>query len=134
MKKKTYAEKIMSLKRKVANAMQGEQAVGIYYTKFYRSKQFNIIVDEGVDEENNEIAKCIRFLNVEKIVKNDDGKFVKTWTPWYAAFDMTAIEPHSEITLKVPKEKEGLFAGKGLWQLKKWCKMLDVKCIHVVGV
>ncbi len=129
-KKKTYAEKVISLERKVTNALQEKKAVGMYFAGFYGAGQFNLVVDE----KSNEKVKVIRLLNVEKIVQNEDGRFVNTCTSWYAAFDMNAIEPHSEVTLEVPKDKAGLFAGKGQWQLRKWCKMLDVAYINVVGV
>ena len=53
---------------------------------------------------------------------------------FYVIFDTNKIERGSCVTMEVPKGKEGIFIGTKGWQVKEWCKMLDVQRINVIGV
>ena len=72
-----------------------------------------------------------RILRVGRIPKDSEGEI--TYTNWYAVFNVTELTPESIITLEVPKGKEGLFAGTGMWQRGYWCEALGVKSISIVG-
>ncbi len=132
MKKKTYAEKADNLWQEASQKILGKQAVGIFNTDFYSLSQLQFSRTESLDGSDRE--RCILFLNVQRMIPTKSGGFEKVHTRWYAAFDMKKIAPNSIVTLYVPKEKIGLFSGKWKWQLKEWCKELNVKYIHVVAM
>ncbi len=114
-------EMALELSQQVLEALSNKQAVGIFNSNLDDSDEI-VLYNENLD---------VRILRVKKISKDKLDK--KICTNWYAAFNMSKIFPEAIITLEVPKTKEGLFAGLKRWQLKEWCKELNVKYINIVG-
>lgn len=117
MDKKTalaFAEQVME-------SLSGKKAVGIFNSNLDDSDEI-VIYGEDID---------IKVLRVKRIDKNNPDNTIAT--NWYAAFDMSKNNSGEVVELEVPKTKEGLFAGSKQWQVKEWCKELNVKYIHVVS-
>ena len=87
------------------------------------------------------ISICFNFkaeLNLDKI-EYRNGNFVAfpvfsglgKRTAYVAVFRTDINLNGTFIRLKVPAGKEGIFVGRGGWQLKSWCGILGAKKIIV---
>ena len=114
-KARKYAEEVVKPlieENKIKALLKGREAVGVKLT-----------MEEG---------KNFGFI-VENVYYHGRFGFMKT--EYTAIFDKKAAEISSkDITLEVPKGTEGLFIGRGGWQVKHWSKLLGHRRINVVGV
>lgn len=109
----------------VKDKLNGELAVG-FYGNHYRNKVEDFLLN----------GQHIKVLPVKVIQKdeNEEGKTQKKYTGYFAAFDVDEIELNSEVELKVPNKKIGMFVGKDAWQVAEWCRKLGLKKIKVTGI
>lgn len=122
------SEKWENLAQQVAMAMESRRnpetvAVSIFNEDLEKCDEAELVI---VNQH------CYKLLNVKRRIPVNNEGTEEVATDWYAVIDKEAYEPKSEIQLEVPIGKGGLFAGTQCWQLKKFCKMLDVKCVKVI--
>lgn len=93
-------------------------------------------VGKAIDGLDEEMAKLVSSNSKEiKVlpVKANSGRS----TGYFAIFNLAEIEGRErsdKITMEVPKGKEGLILGAGLWQVSEWVKFSWLRKLHVAKI
>lgn len=109
----------------LVEALNGRPAIGLTY------ELYNL--PYWLDEKTNFVhnGKSLMFVPVCTFgIKY--GEELYYLSDRYAIFDMKNLPSDGILELPVPAGSEGLFIGRGGWQVKKWCEMLGLKRINVV--
>ena len=90
----------------------------------------------GIGNEKDLVLNDDHFKMIRVLIPREtwwSGKYTEA-TDYYVVFDVNKIELGSEVTVSVPKGKEGLFVGRNGWQVKEWSKKLGLSRVNIVGV
>lgn len=132
-----YAIKQMELYQKLKSILpEGEYA-----------QAFDAYAEDGLElSETKELTfngESFLILPIKRLVplynnvwyldgENASMDFIKDYTGWNLVIGINLIKPFSNLEIKVPKGKKGLFIGKGGWQVKEISKQLKYRRINFV--
>lgn len=128
----TIPENVMAAVRNEENINRSKE----WYETLRKMVAGKHAVSKAIDGLDEEMAKLVSS-NSEEIkvlpVKANSGRN----TGYFAIFNLAEIEGREysdKITMEVPKGKERLILGAGLWQVSEWVKFSWLRKLHVARI
>lgn len=106
----------------------------------YTSDSFYYIDEDEsdiyIDGEKIKVLDVIRMKTFRPVTWYDDFEtdIMPLLTQYKLIVNVSKINYNEDLTIEVPKGKEGLFIGKDGWQIKKWKRIFGLRRISIIGV